>query len=412
MADQTALSQWTAIVGAHLSRLSTTQVRVLALWRLGMVLSRSCALTAVSLFWATALGQEADAVRQRLRAWCDAAADKAGAQRGIKRRAAAVADCFVPLLRWVLSWWEGPRLALALDATTLGTPFVVLAVSVVDRGCAVPVGWVIVPAGERRAWEHAGRRLLRRLRPAVPAPMRVIVLADRGPDARWLVVRIHRLGWHPFRRVHAGGTFRPDGGRPFRRRGAGAPTPDSRWQGTGTACQGQASRRRRTLLARRQAGCAAAWLILTDLPPEVADAGWDGLRAWVEPGFKIPTRGGWPWQRTQMTDPDRAARLRLAVAAATLGLLSVGGAADAAVPASTLPDVTAALAQGRRPRHATRLRLVSVFRRGRTLIRAAVLNRAPLPTGRFAPEPWPTVPHSWSDPTLRPHLIVPAQEAA
>src|SRR6266536_3023036 len=80
MADQTALSQWTAIVGAHLSRLSTRRVRVLAWWRLGMVLSRSCALPAVSLFWATALGQEADAVRQRLREWCDAAADKAGAQ--------------------------------------------------------------------------------------------------------------------------------------------------------------------------------------------------------------------------------------------------------------------------------------------------------------------------------------------
>jgi hypothetical protein len=412
MADQTALYQWTAIVGTHLSRLSTTQVRGLAVWSLGMVLSRSCALTAVSLFWATALGQEADAVRQRLREWCYAAADKAGAKRGIKRREVPVADCFVPLLRWVLSWWEGTQLALALDATTLGTTFVVLAVSVVYRGCAVPVGWVILPAGERHAWKHEWLCLLRRLRPAVPATMRVIVLADRGLYARWLFVRIRRLGWHPFLRVNAGGTFRPDGWRHFQRLGDLAPKPDSRWQGTGTAFQGKASRLRCTLLAWRKAGCADVWLILTDLPPEVADAGWYGLRAWIEQGFKITKRGGWQWQRTRMTDPDRAARLWLAVAAATLWLLSVGGVADAAVPASTLRDVTASLAQGRRQRQATRLRLVSVFRRGLTLIWAALLNRSPLPTGRFVPEPWPTIPYSWSDPTVRPHLIVSAQEAA
>ncbi|MBI3974504.1 MAG: hypothetical protein HY332_24770, partial [Chloroflexi bacterium] len=62
------------------------------------------------------------------------------------------------------------------------------------------------------------------------------------------------------------------------------------------------------------------------------------------------------------------------------------------IPESTLVDVTAALAQGRRQRQATRLRLVSVFRRGLTLIWVALLHRQPLPTGRFVPEPWPAVP--------------------
>jgi hypothetical protein len=33
----------------------------------------------------------------------------------------------------VVSWWHGTQLALALDATALGTRFVVLAVSVVYR---------------------------------------------------------------------------------------------------------------------------------------------------------------------------------------------------------------------------------------------------------------------------------------
>src|SRR6266540_4918010 len=79
MSDQTALYQWTAIVSARFEHLSKPQAAVLALWSLGLVLTRSCALTAVGLFWATALGQSEHAMRQRPREWCDAAADKAGA---------------------------------------------------------------------------------------------------------------------------------------------------------------------------------------------------------------------------------------------------------------------------------------------------------------------------------------------
>ena len=60
--------------------------------------------------------------------------------------------CFAPLLRWVLAGWQGTQLALALDATTLGTRFVVLAISVVYRGCAIPVAWTILPADQHAAW--------------------------------------------------------------------------------------------------------------------------------------------------------------------------------------------------------------------------------------------------------------------
>ena len=133
-------------------------------------------------------------------------------------------------------------------------------------------------------------------------------------------------------------------------------------------------------------------MILTDLQPETSTACWYGLRAWIEQGFKITKRAGWQWQRTRMTQPDRAARLWLAVAVATLWLLSVGGEADETIPASTVLDVTTLVPQPMRTRQATRLRLVSVFRRGWTLILVALLDQAPLPLGRFVPEPWPTVP--------------------
>jgi hypothetical protein len=131
------------------------------------------------------------------------------------------------------------------------------------------------------------------------------------------------------------------------------------------------------------------------------------VRAWIEQGFKITKRAGWQWQRTHMTQPERAARLWLAVAVATLWLLSVGGEAEATIPASTVPDVTALVPQPLRTRRATRLRLVRVFRRGWSLILVALLNQAPLPMGRFVPEPWPAVPVSEEETPSLPVLAMP-----
>ena len=239
MTDQPALYQWATLLSTQVPALSGPQVRVLAQWSLGLVLTRSCALTAVAVFWATAVSQSEHTVRQRLRAWCATAADKAGSKRGGKRREVPVTDCFVPLLRWVPSWWGGRQVALALDATSLGQTFVVLAVSVVYRGCAIPVAWAILPAGELHAWEHEWLRLLRLLRPGVPRAMTVLVLADRGLSAHWLFVRLVRLGWHPLLRVNAGGTFRPAGWRHFHRLATFVPTPDSQWSGTGMAFPSQ-----------------------------------------------------------------------------------------------------------------------------------------------------------------------------
>ena len=108
-----------------------------------------------------------------------------------------------------------------------------------------------------------------------------------------------------------------------------------------------------------------------------------------------------------MTKPERAARLWLAVAVAPLGLRSVGGEADETVPASTVPDVTVLVPAPPRMRRATCLRLVSVLRRGWNLILVALLDQAPLPMGRFLPEPWPAVTALEEHAPLLPALAVP-----
>jgi hypothetical protein len=386
MPRQDAVYQWTHEVTTHLPHLSPAHASVLALWSLGMVLARSCALTAVSLVVATWQHRKVNTVRQQLREFCY----EATAKQGAKRRAVPVEPCFAPLLRWVLAGYTGSQVALALDATALGRRFVVLAISVVYRGCAIPVAWSILPAGNKQAWRPEWLRLLGLLAPALPSPWTVIVLADRGLYARWLFQAIVDHGWHPLLRVNLGGTFRPEGRARFSPLRRFVPTVGQRWPGRGTACS--TNRLACTLLAYWAEGCADPWLVLTDLPPQAADAGWYGLRAWIEHGFKLIKRGGWQWQRTRMTDPERASRLWLAVAVATLWLVRVGGAAEVAIPESTLASLAEVDLTPRRQRRATRLRLVSLFRRGWVTLLAALLAGGALPRGGFQPEPWPILP--------------------
>jgi hypothetical protein len=61
------VSQRTETVSSYCPHLSRPQAGVLALWSLGMVLSRSCGLSQVSVLLALLLGQQEDALRQRLR---------------------------------------------------------------------------------------------------------------------------------------------------------------------------------------------------------------------------------------------------------------------------------------------------------------------------------------------------------
>ena len=102
--------------------------------------------------------------------------------------------------------------------------------------------------------------------------------------------------------------------------------------------------------------------------------------------------GGWPWQYTRMTDPTRAERPWLAIAIATWWLLSVGGEAEAAIPTHVSVRSRSPRQQGRR------WRSVGIFRRGWSLIMAALFNHHRLPIGHGHPEPWPTWPIAPNNP--------------
>ena len=383
MTHQEGLSQWTATVSTYLPCLSQPQATVLALWSYGMTFVHSCSRNAVALFLSFLLGQKENTIRQRLREWCYAQEDKKGTQR----QEIEITTCFAPLLAWVLHLWASSSLALVLDATTLEARFVVLTVSVVYRGCAMPVAWCVLAAQEKGSWQQVWVGLLRLLRPAVPASITVLVLADRGLYARWLFQEIVALHWHPFLRINQGAKFRPVGGSDWYWLNHLVPHQGTPWQGRGHAFISRQSRLFCTLLARWEVGQEEAWFILTDLPARACDAAWYALRAWIEQGFKCIKSAGWQWQATHTTDPDRAARLWLALAVATLWCLSVGSALeDIQEPSDTLepPGLWVNKVPLRRP--------VRLLRLGLFWLLAEALQGHPLTMPQpLIPEPWPAI---------------------
>jgi len=261
---------------------------------------------------------------------------------------------------------------------------------VLYRGCAIPVAWKIVRSNEPGSWEPYWKDLLSQLAPVIPADWLVIVLADRGLYAKWLYEHLVSLQWHPFLRINRLGKVRPQGETRFRWLTSVVPEVGTSWSGVVDCFAGAACRLPCTLLARWDEPYAEAWLIVTDLAPEAANIVWYRMRTWIECGFKDTKRGGWQWHQTKMQDPERAARLWVAIAVATLWVVSVGGRAEATTPCSGLEALPEQHIARRSATKRSRPRLVSCFGQGIRLILVALLQQQACPLGYFRAEPWPS----------------------
>ena len=83
---------------------------------------------------------------------------------------------------------KSDSLALAIDPTTLSDELTATVVSVVYRGCAVPVARVVLPGNKPGGWIDPAVELLKLLSVAIPPRMNVIAMTDRG-------LRSPRLAW-------------------------------------------------------------------------------------------------------------------------------------------------------------------------------------------------------------------------
>lgn len=373
------------------------QQRGLALWVYGALLANSICQTAV-LTALAAYGQW-HTVRAALREWLRSGADKAAPCR----TEVTVTSSFAPLLAWVVRWWQGDTLPLAIDATTRGQDVVVLAVSVLYRGTAIPVAWQILPGPGKGAWIAEIRTLLDHLHPGLAArpDLRVLVMTDRGLWSPVLWDDLVARGWQPLMRVALATTIRPAGQRRQPARHL-VPGPGHAWVGPAIAFKQRTRRRAGTILVVWAGGQREPWIVFTTLLPTEVGTGWYGGRMWIELGFRALKSMGWQWHRTTATAPDRVGRQWLILAVGTLWALAVGTAWEAepitpswVLPAAPVPPAPDGVGTGR-PHP------VSVMRRGLSRMRVALIERSPWPVGVLRPSP---LPHHHPDLVLVVHQV-------
>lgn len=372
------LKQWAAELSMNLPKLSKSQGFVLAMYSFATMLVGACGLESVSYFLSEVYQSKPDKFRQRLREWyCPKEA-----KTGEKRQELEVTSHFADLLAWIISLWHGAKeLAIVLDATTLGERFVVLCVSVVYCGCAIPLAWSILHPHQKEAWQGHWLRLLGCLQGVIPKDWTVLVLTDRGLYAKWLFEGIQGCGWHPFMRINTQGMYKRPRHKEWKslasllRPGMGVWVHEVQCFKT-PECQLPC-----TLLAQWDANYKEGCLIVTDLAPAEVEFYWYDLRQWAEQGFKDLKRGGWRWEQTKMTEPQRAERLWLVLAVTTLRACLYGSSPEQ----SYLPS-------GFRAWHKPTGQKLSLFRKGRLSYLAAVLRGISLEIGCFIPHDWHKTP--------------------
>ena len=249
--------QMQQVIETHLPHLSRPQLTGLVLWVCGAILAGSACQNAV----VSALSPRGrwNNLRQYLREWLYDGNDRTSPCR----TELDVSLCFAPLLRWVLVWWRSGRLALAVDPTLKGDQTTAIVISVVYRGCAIPVAWRIHRATQRGSWMDPTVELLRELAPAVPQEMTVMVLCDRGIASPKLWRQIRAQGWHPYMRYRKNVSFCAQDGRRLPAQHF-VSRPDTAWIGRGTTFSTPNAKRRCTLLAVWYVEQEEPWIILTD----------------------------------------------------------------------------------------------------------------------------------------------------
>jgi hypothetical protein len=264
--------------------LTPTQRHILHYLLLALLTLATLAQTRVCLFLANLTHLAPNTWRQRL--------------KRLRHQPFPEQTLFPTLLRLVVAWLRLPQVFLALDATTLGNRWTVLALGVVVHQHTIPIAWQVVRGNTKGAWLPRCTQMLALLQGALPKSIPVYVLTDWGLWSPQLFAAIVRNRWHPLMRVNAQGTFRPLWGR--RARVLASLCPARAGQQVAIAGEAFRYRLRCTLVVFWGEGAQEAWYLLTDLRPKAVCGAWYGYRMWIEQGFRWLKRGCFGWHRCRV----------------------------------------------------------------------------------------------------------------
>lgn len=236
-----------------------------------------------------------------------------------------VQPMYAPLLRAALRHWQpGGRVYLALDVSVIkGSPFVLIRVSLIYRGRAIPLAWRVLRHASATVGFSDYRAVLEQAQRCLPTGLTVVLLADRGFLHAELVQWLRQAHWHyrlrltgdtlihlPDRRVVAVAQLCP-------------PKGEAHFY-HGIRLLGQAFGPLHLALALLDEPHQDPWYVVSDEATDLTTLDEYGLRFDVEENFLDDKSNGFQVEACRLAEPEALERLFLVLAVATLHFTSVG----------------------------------------------------------------------------------------
>ncbi len=231
-----------------------------------------------------------------------------------------------PLVEKVVQVWAGETIYLALDTSQLWGRFTIVCLSLVYRGRALPVGWVVCASGSATVSLARFQRMLAQVAACMPGNSKVVLLADRGFMDVKLMRLLRQLGWYFRIRVKLS-VFIHRTSKGKRKVKALMPPPGGARFFSHVWLTEQRYGPLHLALAHIQTKNGyEKWAIISDEPVGLHTFDEYGLRFDIEEGFLDFKSAGFQLESSQLEDSASLARLLLILATATLYLVSTGTA--------------------------------------------------------------------------------------
>jgi hypothetical protein len=236
-----------------------------------------------------------------------------------------VQPVYAPLLQAAMcDWHMVGRVYLALDVSVLkGSPFVLIRVSLIYRGRAIPLAWRILRHASATVGFADYQAVLEQAQSCLPASLSVVLLADRGFVHAELLQWLRQAHWH-YRIRLTGDTL--------------IHLPDRRVTTVAQLCPpkgaahfyhairllGQAWGPLHLALAQLDEPNSEPWYVVSDEPTDLTTLDEYGQRFDVEENFLDDKSNGFQVEASRLAQPEALERLFLVLAVATLHCTSVG----------------------------------------------------------------------------------------
>lgn len=229
-----------------------------------------------------------------------------------------------PLIRTALQAYAGEKMVLALDTSQLWERFVLIRLSLIYRGRAVPVVWKVLASGSATVGYEAYAALLERAAEVLPENAQVLFLADRGFVHLGLLRKVRDLDWRFRLRVkQATLVYRADG-RKTKMAHLMPPKGEARFVHNVWLTEYGFGPLHLALAHVQTKDGHEKWAIASDEKTDLTTFDEYGQRFDVEENFLDDKSGGFQLERSLLREAQALSRLCLILAVGTLYLAGTG----------------------------------------------------------------------------------------